>query len=76
MKGVIFNNDDYIVINKEAGVPFKEERNPKNLITIFSKSNYFENAKPFTVHRLDKDAVWNILVVKQKNSQFLHLYLE
>ena len=71
-RGVIFDNDDYIVINKEAGVPVQGgTKSKKNLITIFSKSNYFENAKPFTVHRLDKDTSGIILIAKnRKSAQF------
>ena len=71
-RGVIFNNDDYIVINKEAGVPVQGgTKSKKNLITIFSKSNYFVNAKPITVHRLDKETSGIIHIAKnRKSAQF------
>lgn len=71
-KGVIYNDDDYIVINKEAGVPVQGgTKSKKNLITIFSRSIFFENSKPFTVHRIDKDTSGILLIAKnRKSAQF------
>ena len=34
---------------------FKGTKSNKNLIDIFRNSKIFENTKPFSVHRLDKD---------------------
>ena len=71
-KGVIFDNDDYIVINKDAGLPVQGgTKSKKNLISIFSKSNFFGNSKPYTVHRLDKDTSGILVIAKnRKSAQF------
>ena len=53
---IIDNNDDFIVINKESGISVQGgTKSKRNLIDIFSKSKIFENTKPYSVHRLDKD---------------------
>ena len=46
-KEIIFNNDDYIVINKSQGIPVQGgTKSFRNLIDIYSKSEYFQNTKP------------------------------
>ena len=40
----------------------------KNLIDIFSKSAIFNNSKPYSVHRLDKDTSGVFLIAKHKAS--------
>ena len=68
-KLIIDNNDDFIVINKNSGISVQGgTKSNKNLIDIFSKSKYFENSKPFSVHRLDKDTSGVFLLAKNRET--------
>ena len=72
-KEIIFNNDDYIVINKSQGIPVQGgTKSFRNLIDIYSKSEYFQNTKPYTVHRLDKDTSGVMIIAK--NRKFAQLF--
>ena len=65
---IIDNNDDFIVVNKEAGIAVQGgTKSKKNLIDIFAKSEIFENTRPYTVHRLDKETTGIIIVAKNSN---------
>ncbi len=66
---IIENNDDFIVINKKAGVSVQGgTKSKKNLIDIFSKSEIFKDSKPLTVHRLDKDTSGILIIAKHRKS--------
>jgi len=66
---VIDNNDDFIVLNKSAGISVQGgTRSKKNLIDIFAKSEIFQNTKPFSVHRLDKDTSGVFIMAKNRES--------
>ena len=66
---IIENNDDFIVVNKEAGIPVQGgTKSKKNLIDIFSKSKYFEDTKPYSVHRLDKDTSGVFIIAKNRET--------
>ena len=66
---IIENNDDFVVVNKEAGIPVQGgTRSKKNLIDIFSKSKYFEDTKPYSVHRLDKDTSGVFIIAKNRET--------
>tara|TARA_B100000900_G_scaffold367652_1_gene344297 strand:- start:1210 stop:2124 length:915 start_codon:yes stop_codon:yes gene_type:complete len=68
-KLIIDNNDDFIVINKEAGISVQGgTKSKKNLIDIFSKSTFFENTKPYSVHRLDKETSGVFIIAKNRNT--------
>ena len=55
-KSLIEDNDEFIVINKKAGVSVQGGTKSKNnLIDIFSNSYLFKDTKPYSVHRLDKE---------------------
>ena len=45
-----------------------EQNQKKNLIDIFSKSKIFEGAKPFSVHRLDKETSGVFIMAKNRKS--------
>ncbi len=70
---IIDNNDDFIVLNKSAGISVQGgTKSKKNLVDIFSRSKIFENSKPFSVHRLDKDTSGVFLMAKnRKTAQLL-----
>ena len=66
---IIDNNDDFIVLNKSAGIAVQGgTKSKKNLIDIFSKSKIFNNSKPFPVHRLDKDTSGIFLMAKNRET--------
>ena len=66
---VIEDNDNFIVLNKSSGISVQGgTKSKKNLIDIFSKSKIFENSKPFSVHRLDKDTSGVFIVAKNRET--------
>ena len=70
---IIENNEDFIVINKRSGLAVQGgTKSKKNLVDIFSKSDIFQNTKPFSVHRLDKDTSGIFILAKnRKTAQLL-----
>ena len=66
---VIDNNDDFIVLNKSAGISVQGgTKSKKNLVDIFSKSEIFQGSKPYSVHRLDKDTSGVFIMAKNRKS--------
>ncbi len=68
-KSLISDNDDFIVINKRSGISSQGGTKSKNnLIDIFSNSSLFEDSKPYSVHRLDKETSGVMIIAKNYNS--------
>tara|TARA_E500000178_G_scaffold146293_1_gene145823 strand:- start:425 stop:1342 length:918 start_codon:yes stop_codon:yes gene_type:complete len=66
---IIDNNDDFVVLNKSAGISVQGgTKSKKNLIDIFSKSEIFEGTKPYSVHRLDKDTSGVFIMAKNRQT--------
>ena len=66
---IIDNNDDFIVLNKSAGISVQGgTKSKKNLVDIFARSEIFQNTKPFSVHRLDKDTSGVFIMAKHRES--------
>ena len=66
---IIENNDDFIVLNKQAGIPVQGgTKSYKNLVDTLSKSEIFINTKPYIVHRIDKDTSGILLIAKSRKS--------
>ena len=66
---IIENNNDFVVINKNSGISVQGgTKSKKNLIDIFAKSKIFENTKPFSVHRLDKDTSGVFIIAKNRQT--------
>ena len=66
---IIDNNEDFIVLNKSAGISVQGgTKSKKNLVDIFSKSEIFEGSKPYSVHRLDKDTSGVFIMAKNRKS--------
>ena len=66
---IIDNNEDFIVLNKSAGISVQGgTKSKKNLVDIFAKSKIFQNTKPFSVHRLDKDTSGVFIIAKHRES--------
>ena len=59
----------FVVINKKSGISVQGgTKSKKNLIDIFAKSEIFENSKPFSVHRLDKDTSGVFIIAKNRET--------
>ena len=72
-KFIIENNDNFIVINKPSGIPVQAgTKSFKNIIDILKDTKYFENTKPFVVHRLDKETSGVMIVAK--NREYAQLF--
>ena len=70
---VIEDNENFIVINKPTGIPVQSgTKSFKNIIDILKNSKYFENSKPFIVHRLDKETSGVLIIAK--NRKFAQLF--
>ena len=66
---IIDNNDDFVVLNKSAGISVQGgTKSKKNLIDIFSKSQIFQETKPYSVHRLDKDTSGVFIMAKNRQA--------
>ena len=66
---IIDNNDDFIVLNKSSGIAVQEKtKKKKNLVDIFARSDIFQDTKPFSVHRLDKDTSGVFIMAKHRES--------
>ena len=66
---IIDNNEDFIVLNKSSGISVQGgTKSKKNLVDIFARSEIFQNTKPFSVHRLDKDTSGVFIMAKHRES--------
>ena len=64
---VIEDNENFIIINKPTGIPVQSgTKSFKNIIDILKKTKYFENTKPFIVHRLDKETSGILIIAKNR----------
>jgi 23S rRNA pseudouridine955/2504/2580 synthase len=70
---VIENNVNFIVINKPTGIAVQSGTNSfRNIIDVLKDSKYFENTKPFIVHRLDKETSGILIIAK--NREYAQLF--
>ena len=66
---IIEDNENFIVVNKESGIAVQGgTKSKKNLIDIFSKSKIFNDSKPYSVHRLDKDTSGVFIIAKNRET--------
>ena len=66
---IIDNNDNFVVLNKSSGISVQGgTKSKKNLIDIFAKSKIFNETKPFSVHRLDKDTSGVFIIAKNRQT--------
>ena len=64
---IIENNDNFIVINKPAGIPVQSgTKSFKNIIDLLKNSKYFDGSKPFVVHRIDKETSGILIIAKNR----------
>ena len=64
---IIEDNDNFIVINKPAGIPVQSgTKSFKNITDLLKNSKYFEGSKPFIVHRIDKETSGILIIAKNR----------
>ena len=64
---IIENNDNFIVINKPSGIAVQSgTKSFKNIIDVLKDTKYFENTKPYIVHRLDKETSGVMIIAKTR----------
>ena len=64
---ILEDNKNFVVINKPTGIPVQSgTKSFKNIIDILKKTKYFENSKPYIVHRLDKDTSGVLIIAKNR----------
>ena len=70
---IIEDNENFIIINKPTGIPVQSgTKSFKNIIDILKNTKYFENSKPYIVHRLDKETSGVLIIAK--NRKFAQLF--
>ena len=70
---ILENNNNFIVINKPRGIAVQAgTKSFRNIIDVLKDSKYFENTKPFIVHRLDKETSGALIVAK--NREYAQLF--
>ena len=66
---VIYDNSDYIVINKPRGIAVQAgTNNLKNVVDTLKKTKFFDYTRPYIVHRLDKETSGIFLVAKNRQT--------
>tara|TARA_Y100000389_G_scaffold146704_1_gene145479 strand:+ start:6688 stop:7596 length:909 start_codon:yes stop_codon:yes gene_type:complete len=64
---ILENNSNFVVINKPRGIAVQAgTKSYKNIIDVLKNSKYFENNKPYIVHRLDKDTSGVLIIAKTR----------
>ena len=72
-KFIIDNNDNFIVINKPSGISVQAgTKSFKNIIDILKDTKYFQDTKPYIVHRLDKETSGVMIIAK--NREYAQLF--
>ena len=64
---IIENNENFVVINKPAGIAVQSgTKSFKNIIDLLKDTKYFANYKPYIVHRLDKETSGVLIIAKTR----------
>jgi len=64
---IIEDNENFVVINKPTGIAVQSgTKSFKNIVDTLRETKYFENTKPFIVHRLDKETSGILIVAKTR----------
>ena len=64
---IIENNDNFVVINKPAGIAVQSgTKSFRNIIDVLKDTKYFLNKTPYIVHRLDKETSGVMIVAKSR----------
>ena len=69
----IENNENFVVINKPAGIAVQSgTKSRRNILDILRNTKEFEGVSPYSVHRIDKETT-GVLVVA-KNRKYAQLF--
>jgi len=69
----IENNENFVVINKPAGIAVQSgTKSRKNILDILASTKEFEGHTPYSVHRIDKETTGILIVAK--NRKFAQLF--
>ena len=69
----IENNENFVVINKPAGIAVQSgTKSKRNIIDILRHTKEFEGFLPYTVHRIDKETTGIFIVAK--NREYAQLF--
>ena len=64
---ILENNENFVVINKPAGISVQSgTKSKRNILDILKSTEEFANCKPFTVHRIDKETTGLLIVAKNR----------
>ena len=64
---VIEDNENFIIINKPSGIAVQAgTKSFKNIIDTIKNTKYFENSKPYIVHRIDKETSGILIIAKNR----------
>lgn len=81
-ENIIFENDDFIILNKPAGIPVQATLNTDKNTILYALNKYnpkkYLLEKMFLVHRLDKETSGLFIIAKNTEAQkaFEHLFKE
>jgi len=63
----IENNENFVVINKPAGIAVQSgTKSRKNILDILKDTKEFDGYLPYSVHRIDKDTTGVLIVAKNR----------
>ena len=66
-KMIIDNNENFVVINKPAGISVQSgTKSRRNILDILRGTSEFKKYYPYTVHRIDKDTTGLLIVAKNR----------
>ncbi|MDA9703718.1 RluA family pseudouridine synthase, partial [Candidatus Pelagibacter bacterium] len=64
---IIENNENFVIINKPTGIPVQSgTKSFRNMVDILKDTIYFQNSKPYIVHRIDKETSGILIIAKSK----------
>jgi 23S rRNA pseudouridine955/2504/2580 synthase len=70
---ILENNNNFMVINKPRGIAVQAgTKSFRNVMDVLKDSKYFENTKPYIVHRLDKETSGVLIIAK--NREYAQLF--
>ena len=64
---IIENNENFVIINKPTGIPVQSgTKSFRNIVDILKDTIYFQDSKPYIVHRIDKETSGILIIAKSK----------
>ncbi len=64
---IIENNENFVIINKPAGIPVQSgTKSFRNIVDILKDTIYFQGSNPYIVHRIDKETSGILIIAKNR----------